>query len=58
MRIEEAIKAVYKYRGMNVEVISEKKGSTQSRAHTRRSKDPMTLYSKEQTNGRKEARNL
>ena len=59
MRIEEAIKAVYRYRGMDVEVTRIKKGSTESRAHTQRStNDPMTLYSKEQTNGRKEARNL
>lgn len=58
MRIEEAIKAVYRYRGMDVEVTRIKKGSTESRAHTQRSNDPMSLYSKEQTNGRKESRNL
>lgn len=58
MRIEEAIKAVYRYRGIDVEVTRIKKGSTESRAHTQRSNDPMPLYSKEQTNGREEARNL
>ena len=57
MRLEEAIKAVYRCRGINVEV-DIKKGSTDSRAHTQRSNDLNKLYVKELENGRENARNL